>query len=284
MLQQLPSHQRLNVGHPDGLADWLAGLTDGDGTFWFGKSKKGTWDFCFKIAQSNYNTKLLAYVKKKLRCGSVTTAGRNLSQFRIRNPLLLYYFVVPLFDSTKLLTMSKRWDYICFKEALLIYISHSNDIIKRNELLIKVLEKRKITPSILDLNHPLSPDYPPKGWILGFTEAEGSFYLVKKTQTRMVHGAGWIQKGEKALLESMRYRLCIKAKVKTHVSGKYWMLDTTAATAVETMIPFFEGKLKGMKAVEVRKWARSYRKHKGDFEKLNKLQASLRKAKKFISG
>ena len=309
MLQQLPSHQRLNVGHPDKFADWLAGLTDGDGTFWFGQSKKSTWDFCFKIAQSNYNIKLLAYVKKKLCCGSVTAAGQNMSQFRIRNPLLLYYFLIPLFDSTKLLTLSKSWDYVCFKEALHIYVTMSYDINLRNELLTKVMLKRKLpyVDSIgnqLNANsnaahqegiqqiaalknalvHPLSPDYPPTGWVLGFTEAEGSFYLVKKTETRMVHGAGWIHQAEQALLESMRYRFNIRANVKKHVSGKYWMLDTTAAAAVETLILFFEGKMKGMKAVELRKWARSYRKHKGDFHKLHKLQASLRQAKKFESG
>jgi len=54
-LQHLPSHQRLNVGHPDGFAHWLAGLVDGDGTFFFTQKKNGAWDFCFKVAQSNYN-------------------------------------------------------------------------------------------------------------------------------------------------------------------------------------------------------------------------------------
>jgi len=118
---------------------------------------------------------------------------------------------------------------------------------------------------------------------LGFNEAEGSFYLVKKTSNRIVHGAGWIQKDEKTLLEQMRQRWGIYAKIKLHCLKKCYMLDTTASSAVETLIPFFEGKLKGIKAIEVRKWARSYRKCKGNFEKLAKLQNQLRKAKKLES-
>jgi hypothetical protein len=58
---------------------------------------------------------------------------------------------------------------------------------------------------------------------LGFTEAEGSFYLTKKSPTRIVHGAGWIQNSEKELFEMLRIRWKIKAKVKLHVNKKAWM-------------------------------------------------------------
>jgi hypothetical protein len=60
-------HQRLNVGYSNSdiiFRFWFCGLTDGDGTFWFGKKQNGSWDFCFKISQSGYNSKLLAYIKK----------------------------------------------------------------------------------------------------------------------------------------------------------------------------------------------------------------------------
>ncbi len=294
-LQHLPSHQRLNVGHPDGFAHWLAGLVDADGTWHFMQNKKGSWDFSFKVGQSNYNYVQLAYLKKKLKCGSITAAGKNCSQYRIRDPTVLHYFQIPLFNTTEFMTDNKAYDYMKFKKALHIYRQwqqgkYSNKL--RDEQLLSIKNESK-DPNFRAPWKSNKNQIPNKGWILGFTEAEGSFYLVNKTPTRIVHGAGWIQNNEKEQLEQMRQCWNIKAKVKAHVGRKAWMLDTTAASAVETLICFFEKKMKGMKAVEVRKWARSYRKHrgspgdfgcgaaKGNFEELKKLREELRKAKKF---
>jgi hypothetical protein len=279
MLHQWPSHQRLNVGHPDGFAEWLAGLVDGDGTFWFNQSQKGTWDFTFKVAQSNYNLKLLAYLKKKLKCGSITSAGKNASQLRIRHPQILNDFVLPLFEN-KLLTRHKKWDYLCIKEALEIYCNKNLTLNTRNILIQEVLSKKKSMPDTFIVSHPHNPEYPPTGWILGFTEAEGSFYLTQKGPQRLVHGFGWIQKDEKKLLESLKARFSLKAQVKAHVSKKYWILESTSGQGVDTAVLFFEKKLKGIKALEVSKWIRSYRKDKGNYEKLKTLQTALRQAKK----
>lgn len=288
---QMPSHQRLNVGHPDGFANWLAGLVDGDGCFHFRQNKNGSWDFSFKISQSNYNQKLLAYLKKKLQCGSVTKAGHNCSQFRVRNIKILWEFLIPLFETTEFITDQKTFDYWKFKTALNIYMqwksNHSFSSLERDQRLYEIKSKRW-TQGLIKAPWKLQKSLgveriPSVGWILGFTEAEGSFYLTKKANTRLVHGAGWIQTNEKELLELMRQRWHIKTKVKLHVKGQAWVLDTTASKAVETLIVFFEGKLKGMKAIEVRKWARSYRKFKGHYKELEKLQNQLRKAKKLIS-
>jgi hypothetical protein len=285
ILAQIPSHQRLNVGHPDGFANWLAGFTDGDGCFWFGITQKGSWDFVFKISQSNYNLKLLGYLKKKLHCGSVISAGKNMSQYCLRHPYLLYFFLIPLIDSSYLLTRSKAWDYLCFKEALSVYWDSFLSIDERNRCLVLIKEKQKKIPETF------CPDFfseknrvLPKGWVLGFTEAEGSFYLVQKTQMRIVHGIGWSQKFEKELLECLGLTLKIHAKVKKHSKyNQVWILESTASASVEFCIKYFEKKMKGMKAMEIRKWARSYRKNKGNFEKLTKLQSQLRRAKRLDS-
>lgn len=288
-LQHLPSYQRLNVGHPDGFAHWLTGLVDGDGTFFFRQNKNGSWDFTFKLAQSNYNLKLLGYVKNKLKIGSITPAGKNMSQFRVRNPTVLLYYLVPLFDTSEFITESKAYDYYKFKKALHVYDQwqqHCISAFQRDQLLNNIKNSPKPDGFVAAKWKTIivNPNNTPtKGWILGFTEAKGSFYLVKKDPSRIVHGAGWIQANEKNLLELMRARWSIKAKVKLHVKQKCWMLDTTAMNDVETLVCFFEGKLKGIKAIEVRKWARSFRKHRGDFVKLQKLQKSLKKAKRFES-
>jgi hypothetical protein len=52
-----------------------------------------------------------------------------------------------------------------------------------------------------------------KYWLLGFTEAEGSFYLVKKDVNRMVHAFGITQKLDFIVLEAIRLILDIKTSV-----------------------------------------------------------------------
>lgn len=281
-LQSYSFHQRLNVGHPDGFADWLAGFVDGDGTFWFNQNKKGTWDFTFKVTQSNYNLKLLAYLKKKLKSGSITASEKNHSQYRIRHPEILKNFLLPLLEN-KLLTRSKRWDYLCMQEALNIYCDFKSSLEERNAQLLKVKHKQKHISENFQICHKKNTNYPTKGWILGFTEAEGSFYLVQKSDNRLVHGLGWVQKNEYVLLECLKYRFSLKASVKKHGKGNYWILETTSSKAVEAAILFFEKKLKGIKAMEVRKWARCYRKYKGNSEKLLNYRSMLRQSKKFES-
>lgn len=290
-----PSLQRLNVGHPDGFVNWLIGVVDADGTFWFNQRKKGSWDFRFKVGLRNYNIKLLCYLKKKLCCGSITYAGKDCSQYRIGHPALLHFFLIPLFSSTAFYTTSKQWDYMCFKDALEIYMTYENfpDLkTERDQKLLHIKKKQQDIPKDFIVLHQKKVNtFSPKGrsisiltpgWILGFTEAEGSFYLTQKSQTRIVHGIGWAQKTDKELLKSLRKFFHIGAVVKPHSKFEHvWVLDSTARCSVETCIKFFEGKLKGIKAHECKIWARSYRKYKGNFLKLLHIQHKIRNQHQF---
>jgi hypothetical protein len=102
-------HQRLNIGHLNSFnldynfKQWLAGVTDGDGTFWFGQSKKKSWDFTYKISQSTYNTRMLTYIKNTLKTGSITFYD-NIVQYQIRNPQILQDLIIPIFESAPLLS------------------------------------------------------------------------------------------------------------------------------------------------------------------------------------
>ena len=294
-LWQLPSLQRLNVGHPDGFFPWLAGVIDGDGCFYFGPTHGLGWQFRFKIGQSNYNYKLLAYLKKKLGCGSISRAGKNHSQYLVLNPEILYHFLVNHFDFLKVpfLTRKKAWQYLCFKEALSFYMSEIGkqmSLDKRNDFLKKIKEKSKTIPESFIIAHSKkNRNYPSKGWVLGFTEAEGSFYLNEKKKGSLVHCVSWAQKNEKVLLECLAYRLyltkapSLERKSKDGTSYFWYKLQTRRQKRVESLIPFFEFRMKGMKAVEFRFWARSYRKWKGNFLKLNALRSGLRQSKKHAS-
>jgi len=115
--------------------------------------------------------------------------------------------------------------------------------------------------------------------LVGFIEAEGSFYLVSKESTRIVHGFGLTQKLDSVVLEGIKFILHISTDVKFKSKYNHYILDTTNSRAIENIIEYFHSTMKGMKSVEYRIWARSYVKHKGDFNKLSEIRDLLRKLK-----
>ena len=116
-----------------------------------------------------------------------------------------------------------------------------------------------------------------KPWLIGFIEAEGSFYLVSKDATRIVHGFGLTQKLDSIVLQAMGLILHIPTKVKFKSKHNHYILDTTNSRAIENIIKYFKDTMKGMKSVEYRIWSRSYVKNKGDFIKLSKVRDIIRK-------
>jgi len=109
-------------------------------------------------------------------------------------------------------------------------------------------------------------------WLVGFTEAEGSFYLVNKTSSRIVHAFEITQKLDFIVLKAISLILGIKLVKKS----TYNTVVTTNSRAIENIISYFESCFKGMKSVEYRIWARSYVKHKGNYEKLSKIREIIR--------
>ena len=116
-----------------------------------------------------------------------------------------------------------------------------------------------------------------KPWLVGFIEAEGSFYLVSKDRTRIVHGFGISQKLDRIVLEGIRRILHIPTTIKFKSNHNYYILDTTNSRAIKNIIEYFHNTMKGMKSLEYRIWARSYVKYKGDFDRLLKIRNIIRK-------
>lgn len=116
------------------------GVTDGDGTFYFGRTLKGIWTFTFKVGQSNYNLRLLYHIKNIVGVGSVSVTNdkSNIAEFRVRNIPHIIEFILPIFDSFPLLT-SKHFHYTKFKEAILI-INDSSLCRKTKDRLITAIK------------------------------------------------------------------------------------------------------------------------------------------------
>lgn len=262
---------------------WLAGVVDGDGSFSFRQNQNGSWDFSFKISASIYNLRLLKYIERILGCGSITFDSDK-CQFRIRNPQILMSIIIPIFLFAPLRTHKSIWfDY--FYLALKVYLDPSLDLTTRdNKILALLAERDQIQANLestfkspiwfiqTDLNLILC-----KPWVVGFFEAEGSFYYItKNNQTgRIVHGFGCTQKLDKHILEGLRTLFGIKAKIKLLSNGAY-LCESTAQSTVEFAMEYFNSQFRGIKALEFRIWCMAFRKYKNDYFKLSLIRNWIR--------
>lgn len=267
--------------------NWLVGVTDGDGTFSFSYSnkKKKIWNFSFQISQSSYNLRLLYYIKSNLKVGSVSVDEKNKQAvFRVRNKTHILKHIIPLFDVSPLLT-SKHFKYTVFKEALLISIDNKLSLAEKDIAIIKLKESQRTIPAnykspvwgssinFID-SKKVAQKVMTKSWLVGFTEAEGSFYIVQKESTRLVHAFEITQKLDKIVLQAIALILEISTGVKK--KNTHFTVVTTNAETVQFISTYFFKTMKGMKSLEYRLWSRSFNKRKRGFDYLLKIREKMR--------
>ena len=286
-------HQRLNEEHLNNknkiwFEQWLVGFTDGDGNFSI-THQGNKWGLCYKLTQSRYNLRILYYIKKQLGVGSVTKNGTK-TQFFIRERIKIETILLPLFDKYPLLT-SKYYDYIKLKKALLVLNNKSITRQDKNAKLLNItnskLPSKYRSPAWSSVDLPLKSvnllsNVMTKPWLVGFIEAEGSFYLTNNDSNRIVHGFGLTQKLDEIVLQAIALVLHISNSVRYKEIYNYYLLDTTNSRAIENIIVYFKNTMKGVKSLEYRIWARSYTKNKGDYDKLQKTRDVVRKLRKTL--
>ena len=265
---------------------WLVGFTDSDGSFSISYqiSKKGKykWSLFFKISQSSYNLRVLYHIKKELGYGSVQIKSKtNMADYRLRKLDKICHILFPIFDKYPLLT-SKNFDYMKFKKAYQIMTDLSITDKEKDDLLLALKDKKKpnnyISPAWKKVNYIVNDTNTAKFvmskyWLVGFTEAEGSFYIVKKDTIRLVHGFEITQKLDIIVLESIARILGISV-----ISKKtYNTVVTTNSRAINNIIDYYKNTMKGMKALEYRIWSRSFNKYKGNYIELDKVRNLIRK-------
>jgi hypothetical protein len=182
------THQRLNVKHAsesvyplpsEDFCNWLAGVTDGDGSFSFSvnKKKNSIWNCTFKIAQSTYNSRLLYFIKGNLQYGGVNKkAGKNMAEFRIRDRKILIHLVVPLFTRYPLYS-TKHFYFLRWVKALQVLESKKWTTAEKNEILTKLKSQ---LPSDTYVSSAWERDSPSNEWVYGFVEAEASLFITCK--------------------------------------------------------------------------------------------------------
>lgn len=263
---------------------WLVGVTDGDGTFHFSEREHlpNKWVLYFKISQSTYNLRLLYHIKSILGVGQVSVGVDGMAEYRLRDVKKIVQHIIPLFDKYPLLT-SKHYKYDLFKQAAFILtdtsISTAYKHILLTELKSKVRPDNYMSPAwnIVDNNVSCLQDansVMTKSWLVGFTEAEGCFYLVTKNVGRIVHAFEITQKLDKVVLDSIAYLL----KIKVIKKKNYFTVGTTNAKHISNIKLYYHNTMKGMKSLEYRIWARSFNKQKSGqarFEYLTKVRNQM---------
>lgn len=266
-----------NYSLPDScFNNWLSGITDGDGSFSFSinKKKNSIWNCTFKIAQSTYNLRLLYYIKKNLKYGSVNLkSGKNMAEFRIRDRKILLNVVVPIFTHFFLYS-TKQFYFSRWVKALHVLENNTYTTSEKNEILTKLKQE---THADTYISPAWEKSVPSDEWIYGFIEAEASFFIVNKDKkaTRMVQSFGITQKLDKIILDFLHKKFHISSKI-LHTKRNIYKLETTNSRSILKIQKFFLNKLKGIKSLEYKIWARSLH-YKKDNEKLLKIQNQLQK-------
>lgn len=264
---------------------WLVGVTDGDGTFYFSESKPQNWVLYFKIGQSSYNLRMLYHIKSMLGVGQVSVSSNGDAEFRIRDTKKIVQHIIPIFDKYPLLT-SKYYNYDLFKQVAIIKTNSSLSTAQKHLLILNLKSKvlcrpdNYISPAWSKVNNNLTclteaQTIMSKSWLVGFSEAEGSFYLVTKSIGRIVHAFEITQKLDKIVLDAISYLLDLTVVKK----NTYYTVGTTNAKRVAYIILYFHNTMKGMKSLEFRIWSRSFNKIKvgsARFDYLTKVRNQMR--------
>jgi len=165
--------------------EWFVGFTDGEENFMIGSDTRGKFtrfNFRFMIGLHIDDKPLLDFIQNNLGVGIVNTNKENtVSYFIISDTSVLKSVLIPIFDQFSLNT-SKYLDYLSFKEALLLELPHfSKTEIRLNHInkilnLKKNMNKTRIVFDLAFKHIKITPF-----WLLGFIEAEGSFFLRRNT-------------------------------------------------------------------------------------------------------
>lgn len=266
-INQSMSHQRLNVRDKvidtNKFNNWLVGFIDGDGTFnIYIDTKNNKIAFTFKLAQSIYNMRVLYYIKKKLNSGKIYIEKRksgDMAYFLIRDRESIKNIILPIFDQIPLLT-SKYYDYTIFKEALNIadnnFLSKIEKIQQIEKIKNNIILDNYVSPGLFSILEGLNKI--DKSWLVGFTEAEGSF-MINKNGDNFNLEFGITQKKDSNLLLEIGKLFDFKGKmIYYNKINNCYQLTSKNKNSMKLVIDYFRKTMKGMKALEYRIWSKAY--------------------------
>ncbi len=111
----------LNVDQvPQRIGHYLAGFTDGEGSFNVSFRKRGDYampwkiSLCFNVSQRD--KVILALFKRHLKCGTLRSRDDGVWYYEVNNFTAIVENVIPFFDRFGFLSAKKKRDFLKFKE------------------------------------------------------------------------------------------------------------------------------------------------------------------------
>lgn len=160
--------------------DWMVGFIDGDGYFGLEKMKRkrqGKTEIFYRpiLAISQNNIQILYKIKSRIGCGTVSPKGKKKDQFhyRIRSAEHMKNFFFSLIPGNRFQT-NKKLQYELLKKAVFFLTTQYNPQNKNHNLFLEQIDNDlRIAKNCCFLNsYLISSD-----WLIGFLEAEGTFYF-----------------------------------------------------------------------------------------------------------
>jgi len=259
-------HQRLHARNLH-FAHWLVGFTDGDGCFSIVKFND-KFHLNFSISQSVYNIRVLAFIKQNIGVGSISIS-KHMAVYRIRNAKHLASHLWRIFNNCSVpLQTYKRFHAYKLKLATVAMLDANLTTEQKRDCLalLRTMQVPDAAFAEATSQSCAKQSYEYKhntelklddDWIIGFMEAEGSFFITKKDEDRFTCAFVITQKKDKPILEAIRKRFFIKSKVRWCPSTESWHLETSNLKALWCINDFVRGKFRGMKSLEYKLWSRA---------------------------
>lgn len=197
--------------------------------------------------------------------------------FSIQDREILQNIIIPLFEKYPPRTGKKYYDFTQLKKALAISLNSSFSKVERNNLLLELWENKKnvnqkdLVSIVWETFKNFSEDdveihryaklVLSKSWVLGFTEAEGSFSLQKNNKTNFKYFWALPQVLDIIVLKALAATLLLNAprSVSRKKYGPYWTVEATNETGVKFVLEYFQGiKMRGMKSTEYKIWSKAF--------------------------
>ena len=188
--------------------EWLRGFVDGEGTFVISHTTGQYYSFIFQIWLHKDDHKVLNLIQNTLGFGQVlSNDSRNAVYFRVQD-IISIKKIIDIFSYYPL-NSSKHLNFLVFKEAFELYTNakSKNDIVSEMNNFINSMNKSRSDYVFNNHKIRITPN-----WVLGFVEAEGSFYVVKRSYALVFSIAQ--SSRDSALMEELKNyftNLCLKS-------------------------------------------------------------------------
>lgn len=231
---------------------WVVGFVDGDGHFGFSKQQNL---FYFVISQDKRSIQVLYSIKTFFQCGSVHKAGKNMREYKVTVNKSLLTIIIPFFQKNPLQTSKKK----IFQDWTAQFSSYLK------------MALPPLTGSI-DFNH----------WLIGFTDAEGSFVCSIINKTIRPQFIIALSDVDKPVLDWIYETLGYGVRYKRKNGVELFQLSSNKTMCVFArmfvLTQGFKDHLKTDKRIRARKWCKilflmEQKQHKNDlgFKKIQNL-------------